>query len=262
MLERVGVRLEPKPFAVGVRVEHPTELINRIQYGLPSHPKLPAADYALTWNDPETKRGVYSFCMCPGGEVINAASEPGALVVNGMSLCRRDGQFSNSARVVSVRPEDFAGTDALAGVRFQRRWEEAAFAAGGGAFRAPAQNLMGFLGRNGGPVLSSCRPQVCAADLEQVMPEFVVLGLRRALPHFDRKMRGFMTAEATMIGVETRTSAPLRIVRNESGQSVSHAGLYPAGEGAGYAGGIMSAALDGLRTAEHIVSTAANRSRT
>jgi uncharacterized FAD-dependent dehydrogenase len=199
--------------------------------------------------------------MCPGGEVINAASEVGGLVVNGMSLCRRDGHFSNSALVVSVRPEDFDTADALAGVRFQRRWEKAAFIAGGGAFRAPAQNLMRFLGRKDGPVLSSCRPQVCAADLGQVLPDFVALGLRRALPHFDRKMRGFVTAEATLIGVETRTSAPLRIVRDESGQSVSHAGLYPAGEGAGYAGGIMSAALDGLTTAEHIVSIAVNGSR-
>ncbi len=263
MLQAAGVRLEPKPFAVGVRVEHPAELINRIQYALPSHPKLPAADYALAWNDPETRRGVYSFCMCPGGEVINAASEPGALVVNGMSLCRRDGPFSNSALVVSVRPDDFdAADDALAGVRFQRRWEQAAFAAGGGTYRAPAQNLMGFLGRKSGAVLSSCRPQVCAADLEQVLPEFVSQGLRRALPHFDRKMRGFVTAEATLVGVETRTSAPLRIVRDDAGQSVSHAGLYPAGEGAGYAGGIMSAALDGLKTAEQIISIAANGSST
>ena len=260
MLQGAGVRLTPKPFAVGVRVEHPAELINRIQYGLASHPKLPAADYTLAWNDPETKRGIYSFCMCPGGEVINAASEPGGLVVNGMSLCRRDGLFSNSALVVSVRPDDFDSADALAGVRFQRRWEEAAFAAGGGTFRAPAQNLMGFLGRKGGAVISSCRPQVCAADLEQVLPDFVTLGLRRALPHFDRKMRGFVTSEATLIGVETRTSAPLRIVRDESGQSVSHGGLYPAGEGAGYAGGIMSAALDGLKTAEHIVSIVVNGS--
>jgi hypothetical protein len=260
MLEQAGVHLEPKPFAVGVRVEHPIGLINQIQYARPSHPKLPAADYALTWNDPETRRGVYSFCMCPGGEVINAASEPGGLVVNGMSLCRRDGLFSNSALVVSVRPEDFDATDSLAGVRFQRRWEAAAFAAGGGNFRAPAQNLMEFLGRPGGPVVSSCRPQVCQADLEQVLPDFVTLGLRRALPHFDRKMRGFVTADATLIGVETRTSAPLRIVRDPAGQSVSHEGLYPAGEGAGYAGGIMSAALDGLKTAEHIVSKVSNGS--
>ncbi len=262
MLQGAGVRLESKPFAVGVRAEHPAELINRIQYGLSSHPKLPAADYALAWNDPETKRGIYSFCMCPGGEVINAASEAGGLVVNGMSLCRRDGRFSNSALVVSVRPDDFDAADALAGVRFQRRWEEAAFAAGGGAFRAPAQNLMGFLGRKGGAVVSSCRPQVCAAELDQVLPDFVTLGLRRALPHFDRKMRGFVTAESTLIGVETRTSAPLRIVRDESGQSLSHPRLYPAGEGAGYAGGIMSAALDGLKTAEHIVSIAVNGSST
>ncbi len=247
--------LEAKPFALGVRVEHPAALINRIQYGLPGHPNLPTADYALAWNDPESGRGVYSFCMCPGGEVINAASEAGGVVVNGMSLARRDGPFSNSALVVAVRPDDFAGNDPLAGVRFQRCWEQAACAAGGGDCRAPAQNLMAFLGRAGGPVRSSCRPLVREAALAEALPEFVTVGLRRALPHFDRKMRGFVTAEATLIGVESRTSAPLRILRDEAGQSLSHPGLYPAGEGAGYAGGIMSAALDGLRAAENILTT-------
>ncbi len=255
MLQRSGVLLEAKPFALGVRVEHPAALINRIQYGLPDHPQLPTADYALAWNDPESGRGVYSFCMCPGGEVINAASEAGGVVVNGMSLARRDGSFSNSALVVTVRPDDFAGSDPLAGVRFQRRWEQAAFAAGGGDYRAPAQNLMAFLGRAGGAVRSSCRPPVREAPLAEVLPDFVTVGLRRALPHFDHKMRGFVTAEATLIGVESRTSAPLRILRDEAGQSLSHPGLYPAGEGAGYAGGIMSAALDGLRVAENIFTT-------
>lgn len=254
MLQRSGVRLEAKPFALGVRVEHPAALINRIQYGMPGHPQLSSADYALAWNDPESGRGVYSFCMCPGGEVINAASEEGGVVVNGMSLARRDGPFSNSALVVAVRPDDFAGSDPLAGVRFQRHWERAAFAAGGGEGRAPAQNLMAFLGGAGGMVRSSCRPPVREAVLAEVLPEFVTVGLRRALPHFDRKMRGFVTAEATLIGVESRTSAPLRILRDEAGQSLSHPGLYPAGEGAGYAGGIMSAALDGLRVAENIVA--------
>ncbi len=260
MLQAAGVRLAAKPFAVGLRVEHPTELINRIQYGMPSHPRLPAADYALAWNDPETGRGIYSFCMCPGGEVVNASSEPDGLVVNGMSLMRRDGAFSNSALVVSVRPEDFAGADPLAGMRFQRHWEERAFMAGGGGFHAPAQNLIAFLDRRSGPIRSSCRPRVREADLNAVLPTFVTQGLRRALPHFDRKMHGFVTAEATLVGVETRTSAPLRILRDEGGQSVSHGGLYPVGEGAGYAGGIMSAALDGIRAAEQIVATAADGS--
>ncbi len=253
MLQRHGVALELKPFAVGVRVEHPAPLINTIQYGMAEHPNLPTADYSLAWNDPETRRGIYSFCMCPGGEVVNAASEEGGVVVNGMSLLSRAAERSNSALVVSVRVEDLGETDPLAGVRFQRRWEEAAYAAGGGDYRVPAQNLMAFLGKGDGPLPSSCRPGVREADLDAVLPPFVTEGLRRALPHFDRRMRGFVTAEATLAGVETRTSAPLRIVRDQSGASISHPGLYPAGEGAGYAGGIMSAALDGLRAAENIV---------
>jgi uncharacterized FAD-dependent dehydrogenase len=154
---------------------------------------------------------------------------------------------------VTVRPEDFPNTGPLAGVAFQRHWEEAAFRAGGGDYRAPAQNLLAFLGRGSGPLRATARPGIREADLAQLLPPFVGAGLRQALPHFDRRMRGFITGEATLIGVETRTSAPLRIVRGDDGQSVSHPGLYPAGEGAGYAGGIVSAALDGLRTAEKIV---------
>jgi len=260
MLQRSGVHLDAKPFAVGVRVEHPAELINRIQYGLPGHPQLPTAEYALTYNDPESGRGAYSFCMCPGGEVVLASSETDTVTVNGMSLRRRDGRFSNSALVVAVRPADFDGKDPLAGVRFQRSLERAAFTAAGGDYHAPAQNLLAFLGRGDGPLVSTCRPGVRAADLGALLPPFVAKGLRKALPVFERRMRGFITREATLVGVETRTSAPLRIVRGEDGQSVSHPGLYPAGEGAGYAGGIMSAALDGLRTAEHIVSQERNRS--
>ncbi len=256
MLQASGVRMEPKPFAVGLRVEHPAQLINAIQYGLPFHPKLPAADYALAWNDPQSGRGVYSFCMCPGGEIVNSSSEPGALVVNGMSGRRRDKAWSNSALVVSVRPEDFGGDDPLAGVRFQRRWEARAFEAGGGDFRAPAQSLLEFLGGRAPLGASTCRPGVREADLRTVLPEVVVQGLLRALPHFERRMRGFLSAEAILVGVETRTSAPLRIVRGEDGQSLSHPGLFPAGEGAGYAGGIMSAALDGLRAAQHVADTA------
>lgn len=254
MLQASGVAMEAKPFAVGVRVEHPAELINAIQYGHARHPHLPTAEYALTWNDPQTGRGVYSFCMCPGGEVVVASSEPGGMVVNGMSYLRRDADLSNSALVVAVGPEDFDGQDALAGMRFQRRWEQQAFRLGGGDFHAPAQNLLNFLGRGQGPLCSSCRPGVREADLSEGLPMAVITGLRRALPHFDRRMRGFITAEATLVGIETRTSAPLRILRGANGQSVSHAGLFPAGEGAGYAGGIMSAALDGITIGEHIIS--------
>ncbi|MBE0598900.1 MAG: hypothetical protein IH614_16715, partial [Desulfuromonadales bacterium] len=233
-----------------------------IQFGFASHPRLPPAEYSLAWNDPQTGRGVYSFCMCPGGEVVNAASEAGALVVNGMSGRRRAGAFSNSALVVTVRPADLPGSDPLAGVHFQRHWEEQAFAAGGGDWLAPAQRLCSFLtGKGGAPVRSSCRPGVREADLRTVLPPFAVEGICRALPHFERRMRGFTSAEAVLIGVETRTSAPLRILRGEDGQSTSHPGLYPAGEGAGYAGGIMSAALDGFKTAEKIAAATSTRSQ-
>jgi len=258
MLDRNRVHLEAKSFAVGLRVEHPAGLINRIQYGRFAT-QLPPADYALRYNDDETGRGVYSFCMCPGGEVINTASEAGGLVVNGMSRMARNGTYSNSALVVTVGPADWGG-GTLGGMYFQQHWEQRAFAAGGAGYRAPAQNMMALLGRGRGPVMSSCRPGVVAADLADVLPDFVCQGLQRALPHFDRKMQGFVTAEAVLIGVETRTSAPLRISRGESGESISHPGLFPAGEGAGYAGGIMSAALDGLRTADQAIRVLAGSS--
>lgn len=261
MLAAAGVKLESKPFAIGVRVEHPRELINQIQYGLAGHPLLPAADYRLTWNDPDSGRGIYSFCMCPGGMVINAASESGGIVVNGMSNYRRDAFMSNSALVVTVTPADFGGYDVLAGVKFQRRWERAAWQAGEPGWRAPAQPLLEFLHGRGGSMHSSCRPNVVHANLDDCLPPYVANGLRRALPYFNRKMRGFVSEDATMIGVETRTSAPLRILRDATGESLSHRGLFPAGEGAGYAGGIMSAALDGLNTAVHILHSAQTQMR-
>jgi len=256
MLDRNRVQLDAKGFAVGVRVEHPVELINQIQYGKFAS-QLPTADYTLRYNDEESGRGVYSFCMCPGGEVVNAASEPDGLVVNGMSRMARSGEYSNSALVVTVGPQDWGGT-ALGGMYFQQQWERQAFSAAGATFMAPAQNLMAFTGRGQGAVNSSCRPGVVETELREVLPDFVYHGLRSAMPHFDRKMKGFLTSEAVLIGVETRTSAPLRIARNESGESVSHPGLFPAGEGAGYAGGIMSAAFDGLRAADQIVQSALN----
>jgi uncharacterized FAD-dependent dehydrogenase len=255
MLAQAGVQMDLKPFAIGLRVEHPRELINRIQFGHPDHPLLPSADYALSYNDRETGRGFYSFCMCPGGRVIAACSEEGGMVVNGMSSSTRTEPFSNSALVVSVRPEDFSGTDVLAGVRFQRDWERAAFVAGGGDYKAPAQNLLDFMAMGSGPFASTCRPGVREADLKSVLPTEIIEVMQRGLPHFDRKMRGFITREATLIGIESRTSAPLRIQRDkESGESLSHRGLYPVGEGAGYAGGIMSAAIDGIKSAEQIVA--------
>ncbi|MFO7766551.1 MAG: NAD(P)/FAD-dependent oxidoreductase [Pelovirga sp.] len=253
LLDSLDVKLELKPFAMGVRVEHPVELINKIQYGRRSHPVLPPADYRLSWNDPDSGRGVYSFCMCPGGMVINASSEPGGLVVNGMSDYRRDASMSNSALVVTVTPADFATSTVLAGVDFQRHWERAAWQAGEPGWRAPAQPLLEFLHGRGGRLMSTSLPTVVHASLDECLPASIANSLRRALPYFDRKMRGFVGAEATLVGVETRTSAPLRIVRDSSGESVSHRGLFPAGEGAGYAGGIMSAALDGMNAAVNIV---------
>lgn len=255
MLHDRGVALARKAFAMGVRVEHPAAMIHRIQYGRGPHPRLPAAQYALSWIDRDSGRAVYSFCMCPGGQVVIASSEVGGLVTNGMSNSKRDGERSNAALVVAVREEDFGAQDPLAGVRFQRQWEEVAFAAGGGGYRAPAQNLLAFLRVGTGPVEASCRPGVREADLCEVLPSFVSEGLRRALPRFAGKLRGFVTSEAVLVGVESRTSAPVRILRGEDGQSVSHPGLFPAGEGAGYSGGIVSSAVDGLRAAEHLAAS-------
>lgn len=251
MLSRKNLVMEPKPFAIGLRVEHPQGLIDRIQYGKP-HPALPRADYALTYNNDLSKRSCYSFCMCPGGLVVASSSEPEMVVANGMSNLGRDSGLANSALVVNVRPEDFDGSDPLAGVRFQQQWERAAFSAGGGNYHAPAQNLLAFIGQGGGGYHSSYRPGVLEADLASVLPEYVTQTLREGIASFDRKMKGFVTREATLTGVETRTSAPLRIVRGENLQAPSLQGLYPCGEGAGYAGGIMSAALDGVRVADTI----------
>lgn len=253
MLLRRGALLQPKPFAVGVRVEHPQELINRIQYGAGHHPTLPPADYALAWNNSRTGRSAYSFCMCPGGVVVAGTSEAEGVVTNGMSAYLRNSPYANSALVVTVGPDDFGDQSPLAGIGFQRRLERRAFEAGGGDYRAPAQNLLAFLGmKGGGRVSSSYRPDIREAELDRVLPTAVTEALREGVRHFDRKMRGFVTAEATLTAPETRTSAPVRIVRGENLQSVGLPGLYPAGEGAGYAGGIMSAALDGIRVADAI----------
>jgi len=251
MLAANGVRMEQKPFAVGVRVEHPQELISAIQYGKNHHPALPPAEYALTYNAP-SGRAAYSFCMCPGGVVVASSSEEGGVVVNGMSRYLRNAPNANSALVVSVGPKDFPGDSPLAGVEFQRRLERDAFSAGGGGYRAPAQSVLAFLGLGRGALSSSYRPGVTEAELAAILPDAVTATLKEGLRHFDGKMRGFICAEATLTGVETRTSAPLRIMRGDDLQSVTHPGLYPTGEGAGYAGGIVSAALDGIRVADAI----------
>jgi uncharacterized FAD-dependent dehydrogenase len=253
MLERLNIPLQRKPFAMGLRVEHPQELINRIQYGSGKQPYLPAADYAVTWNNRSSGRSAYSFCMCPGGVVVGGASEAGGVVTNGMSGQLRNSPYANSALVVNVRVEDFDGPGPLAGVRLQRRWEQRAFELGGGGYRAPAQNLLDFLRLPGkGAAMSSYRPGICETELDSVLPQYIIDTLREGIADFGRKLKGFVTAEATLIGIESRTSSPVRILRDSSYESVGVKGLYPAGEGAGYAGGIMSSAVDGIKVADGI----------
>ena len=253
MLERLNIPLQRKPFAMGLRVEHPQELINRIQYGTGKQPSLPAADYAVAWNNSSSGRSAYSFCMCPGGVVVGGASEAGGVVTNGMSGQLRNSPYANSALVVNVREEDFDGPGPLAGVRLQRRWEQRAFELGGGGYRAPAQNLLDFLRLPGkGTAITSYRPGICETELDFVLPQFIIDTLREGIVAFGRKLKGFVTAEATLIGIESRTSSPVRILRDSSFESFGVKGLYPAGEGAGYAGGIMSSAVDGIKIADCI----------
>ena len=259
MLNRSGLTLEPKPFAIGLRVEHPQKFIDKSQYG-PSagHSRLPPSEYQLSFRS-SRGRGVYSFCMCPGGWVIGASSEPGRLVTNGMSLLRRDSPWANSALVVGVGPADFPEKSALAGVDFQKVWEEKAFRLGGGQFKAPAQRLPDFLQGRISKSLgeTSFKPGVIPASLDRCLPSFVVEDLREAIPFFNRKVAGFSSEAAVLIGVETRTSSPIRIVRGEDFQSAAVKGIYPCGEGSGYAGGIISSALDGIKAVESILKSRA-----
>ncbi|MDB5377726.1 MAG: hypothetical protein JWR00_2172 [Rubritepida sp.] len=250
-----GVAMTAKPFSIGVRIEHPQSLIDAQRFGPHAgHPLLGAADYRLV-HHAAIGRSVYSFCMCPGGTVVAAASEPGRLVTNGMSQYSRNERNANAGIVVGITPEDYPGGP-LAGIAFQRHWEERAFEAGGGTYAAPAQRVGDFLeGRPSthlGEVVPSYRPGVTPADLSTCLPDFAVAAIREALPAFDRDLPGFSLADAVMTGVETRTSSPLRIERGEDCQSVNVKGLFPAGEGAGYAGGILSAAVDGIRVAEAV----------
>ncbi len=253
ILLSAGVPMEAKPFAIGVRIEHPQALISQAQFG-PVWEKLPAADYKLACHLPNG-RSAFSFCVCPGGQVVAAASEPGGLVTNGMSRRARAGETINGGFLVGVSPADFGGTGPLAGAAFQRRWEEAAFALGGGGFRAPVQMVGDFLAerasRSLGAIVPTYRPGVTPADLSNCLPEEVASTLRGALPLLDRKLRGFAAPEAVLTGVETRSSSPVRILRGEDFHSAVR-GLYPCGEGAGYAGGITSAAVDGIRVAEAV----------
>lgn len=253
LLYQANIAMEAKPFAIGVRIEHPQELIDQAQYGASAgHPKLGAADYALVYQDKAAGRAAYSFCMCPGGLVVAAASEVGGVVTNGMSLFSRDSGIANSALAVTVNPADY-GPHVLDGIAFQRRYEQLAFTLGGQNYAAPAQTVGDFLaGKSGSKnylVSPSYRPAVTPADLRQCLPDFVTAVLAKALPDFGRKIRGFDHPGAVLTGVETRTSAPVRILRGQDFASINTKGLYPIGEGAGYAGGIMSAALDGMNAA-------------
>ncbi len=253
-----GVKLEAKPFAIGLRLEHPQELINAIQYGKwRNHPQLSPAEYFVTAALTGLNRSVYTFCMCPGGEVIGCGNFPGIVITNGMSNSKRNGEFGNSAVVVNVRADDFAERgQPLSGLDFRRRWEQQAFLLGGSNYSAPAQKLVDFLNNKQSGVIgrTSFLPNVKPASLAEALPEFVNQALRMGIKEFDHKMPGFITEDAHLIGVETRTSSPVRICRRADGQSESVEGIYPCGEGAGYAGGIISSALDGMKAAQNLIA--------
>ena len=260
VLAAAGVRLEAKPFAMGVRIEHPQPLIDRIQWGRSAgHAKLPAAAYKLAFT-PSDGRGAFSFCMCPGGWIVPAATEAGGVVVNGMSLSRRDSPYANSGLVVGVGLEDLRDPSAnpLAGVDVQRALEQAAARAGGGELRAPATRATDFVHKRGSSTVpaTSYQPGLAAGDVGEVLDATglpLAARLREALVQFDRQMRGYLTEEAVLVGVESRTSSPVRVPRDpERLEAPELPGLYPCGEGAGYAGGIVSAALDGIRVARAI----------
>ncbi len=267
MLYDFGLPMEPKSFAIGVRIEHSQEAVSRAQFG-DFWDKLPAADYKLACHLP-SGRSAFTFCVCPGGQVVAAASAYGQVVTNGMSLRARDGANINGGFLVGVNPDDFGGDDPLAGVRFQEKWERAAFDRGAmfappdfdpvhPLFSAPAQLVGDFLaGRlSTGPrsILPTYRPGVTWDTMDGLLPDYVLDTLRQALPIFDRRLHGFAHPDAVLTGVEARSSSPVRILRDGSFQSPALPGLYPCGEGAGYAGGITSAAVDGMKVAEAIIS--------
>ncbi|MBU0479894.1 MAG: NAD(P)/FAD-dependent oxidoreductase [Proteobacteria bacterium] len=256
MLLRRGVYMEAKPFSVGLRIEHPQALIDRSRHGNNAgNPLLGAADYKLV-HHASNGRSVYSFCMCPGGTVVAATSEPGRVVTNGMSQYARKEQNANSGIVVGISPDDYPGGP-LAGMEFQRFWESRAFILGGGNYQAPAQLVGDFLAGRPSTALGSVKPSytpgVQLTDLSDALPDYVITAIREALPAFARQIKGFDLADAVLTGVETRTSSPVRIRRNDGDlQSVNTGGLYPTGEGAGYAGGILSSAVDGIKVAEAV----------
>lgn len=256
MLYERGVEIKQKAFSIGVRIEHPQDLIDEKQYGqYKDHPKLGSAEYKLSAHF-DNGRSAYSFCMCPGGMVIASSSEEGQIVTNGMSLHSRAGANANSAILVGVTPEDFEGDHPLAGVDFQRKWESLAFELAGSNYKAPAQRVEDFLkdkpSRELGTIEASYNPGVKMTDLRLCLPAYVTETLKMALVEFDKRIKGFNMPDALLTGVETRSSSPIRISRDSSLES-NIKGLYPVGEGAGYAGGIMSASIDGIKVAEEII---------
>ncbi|MEG3093165.1 NAD(P)/FAD-dependent oxidoreductase [Sphingomonas sp. PB1R3] len=256
MLQAAGVYVEAKPFSIGVRIEHPQGWIDRARFGHQAgHPILGAAEYHISHHC-QNGRTVYSFCMCPGGTVVAATSEEGRVATNGMSQYSRNERNANSGFVVAIDPErDFPG-DPLAGLALQRHWEERAYVAGGSNYKAPAQRVGDFLAKRPstslGSVTPSYRPGVTPTDLSECLPDFAIEAMREAIPVFGRQIAGYDHPDVVMTGVETRTSSPVRFTRGEDGHSLNTYGLYPAGEGAGYAGGILSAAVDGIKTAEAV----------
>lgn len=258
MLLDSGVEFEQKPFAIGVRVEHLQEMIDENQYGaFAKHPKLRAADYRLAYTSKTYNRPCYSFCMCPGGVVVAAASEEKRLVTNGMSEYRRDRDNANSAIVVGVGPNDFTSSHPLSGVEFQRHYESLAYKVGGGDYRAPVQLVGDFLkdeiSKSFGRVKPSYTRETVFRDLRDCLPSYVIEVMKEGFRDFDRKIKGFAGNDAILTGIETRTSSPIRILRTEGLECTTIEGLYPSGEGAGYAGGIVSASVDGIKVAERII---------
>jgi uncharacterized FAD-dependent dehydrogenase len=255
VLHEAGVYMEAKPFSVGFRIEHPQSMIDRARLGPHAGNKLiGAADYKLV-HHANNGRSVYSFCMCPGGTVVAATSEPNRVVTNGMSQYSRNERNANAGIVVGITPADYPG-DAMAGIEFQRTIESKAFELGGGTYEAPGQLVGDFLvGKAStafGSVIPSYKPGVHLTDLASSLPDYAIQAMREALPAFERQIKGFSMHDAVLTGVETRTSSPLRITRGDDYQSLNIKGLYPAGEGAGYAGGILSAGVDGIKVAEAV----------
>lgn len=255
-LHNIGTAMEAKAFSVGARIEHPQEIVDKAQYGASAgSPVLGAAEYKLAKRT-KTGRGVYTFCMCPGGEVVAAASEEGGVVTNGMSAYARDGKNANSALLVGVGPEDF-GSGVFDGVEFQRKIERAAFELAGGNYSAPAQTVGDFLhgveSKSFGKVKPTYAPDVMSTDITKCLPDFVTEAMKEGINLMGRSLRGFDMPAAILTAPETRSSSPIRILRNTTMQSINIAGLYPSGEGAGYAGGIVSAAVDGIKSAEAVL---------